>query len=295
MIAQDNTTLHEGLVGRPEAGKVEVLVLSTEGDDFDSRLSHATAAIHANAAGIAVLPELFAWDISELAPVPELAAQIDHVIDTLVEVAGTSKSHVAAGIPEICDGELVNRMVLFGPNGVIGQYRQVHADPALGWPARGDDFPVFDLPFGRVALLLGEDLLYPEAARVLARKGVDLIACSATWRSEWQVALMLPERSAENHVTIAAAARADSPCAHPGMIVTTAPEYRFPQTMEVNNPDRFVGPDHGPLLVIIDLAPNRDKRLMGTTDLILDTQPALYGRLVTRSDQTSQQPKWQTT
>jgi hypothetical protein len=110
-----------------------------------------------------------------------------------------------------------------------------------------------------------------------------LIACSATWRSAWQVELMLPERSAENHMTIAAAARVESPFVHPGMIVTTAPVYRFPETMEVNNPDRYHATGAAPLAVTIDLAPNRDKRLMGTTDLIMDTQPALYGRLVAPS------------
>ena len=92
---------------------------------------------------------------------------------------------------------------------------------------------------------------------------------------------MLAERSAENHVTIAAAGRADSPTAAPGTIVTTPVVYRFPETLEVNNPDRFVAPEiTGLFTARIDLAANRDKRLMASTDLILDSQPALYGRLV---------------
>ena len=116
---------------------------------------------------------------------------------------------------------------------------------------------------------------------MLARQGVDVVACPATWRTDWQYSLMLPERSAENHITIAAAGRADSPVPHPATIVTTAPVYRFPDTMEVNNPDRFLADAlAGSFTVEIDLAPNRDKRLMGATDLVMDTQPALYGRLV---------------
>jgi predicted amidohydrolase len=280
LISVDNDALAAGLIGRPDADNARVLVLSPEGDSFAARLESAVGAIRAQASDIAVLPELFAWSGDNLAPSAELAGQIEQAVAALVDLARATGSHVAAGIPEIVGDAVVNRAILFGPAGVIGQYRAAHFDAALGWSAPGDDFPTFDLPFGRVALLLGEDLLYPEAGRVLARKGVDLIACCATWRSDWQVELMLPERSAENHVTIAAAARSDSPFAHPGMIVTTASVYRFPQTMEVNNPDRHVATGSEPLAVTINLAPNRDKRLMFSTDLIMDTRPALYDRLV---------------
>ena len=67
----------------------------------------------------------------------------------------------------------------------------------------------FDLPFARVGLLSSEAMLYREATRALARKGVELIAYPTAWRSYWHAALMLTERSAVNHVTFAAANRED--------------------------------------------------------------------------------------
>lgn len=281
LLTEPNASLAALTEGRAEAGTVTITTASPSGADFAAVLESATAELRTAPAGIAVLPELFAWNPAALTADAALAAQIEQALAALTTVAAERKTYVAAGIPEIVDSVLVNRVVLIGPEGTVGQYRQVHADPALGWGTGGDAFPVFDLPFGRVGLLLGSELIYPEAARMLARKGVDLVACPATWRTDWQVALMLTERSAENHMTIAAANRADSPIDAPSAILTTPPVYRFPDTMEVNNPDRFDATARGATLTAaIDLAPNRDKRLMATTDLILDSQPQLYGRLV---------------
>ncbi len=281
LITEDNSALAALTVGRPAAGTVRITTVVPDTGAGPATVSKAVAMIEAAEPGLAVLPELFAWAPDTLQAGEALQGEIDHAIAQLAEAAATRGTYIVAGIPEIDDGRLINRAILIGPEGVRGSYRQVHADPALGWGPGGDDFPVFDLPFGRLAMLLGEDLRYPEAGRMVARQGVDLVACPATWRNDWQYRLMLPERSAENHITIAAVGRADSPVPQPATIVTTAPVYRFPDTMEVNNPDRFqADAPAGSLTVAIDLAPNRDKRLMGSTDLIMDTQPVLYGRLV---------------
>jgi predicted amidohydrolase len=281
LMVEDNLTLAALALDRPEAGTVRITTVVPDVSTFAVALDKAVAAIEAAEPGLAVLPELFAWDPEALRPTAIRQGEIDLAIARLVAVAANKHTYIVAGVPVVEGARLINRAILIGPDGVVGEYRQVHADPALGWGPGGSVFPVFDLPFGRVAMLLGEDLIYPEAARVLARQGVDLIACPATWRTDWQYTLMLPERSAENHVTVAAAGRADSPVPAPGTIITTSSVYRFPDTMEVNNPDRHkANAPSGSFTVEIDLAPNRDKRLMATTDLIMDTQPQLYGRLV---------------
>jgi len=281
LVAEPGETLAALVAGRPEAGSVAISCLVPEGSTFEAVLASACQRIRACEPGLAVLPELFAWRPEDLPDRSTLQAQVDQCIRALSVAAAEAGTHVVAGIVEMAEEGLANRAVLIGPEGVIGTYRQVHRDPGLGWDRLGDDFTVFDLPFGRLAMLLGEDLMFPEAARVLARKGVDLIACPARWRTSWQAALMLRERSAENHITIAASARADSPVPQPSIIVTTPPEYRFPATLEVNNPDRFMASALGEsLCVTVDLAPNRDKRLMGATDLIMDARPELYGVLV---------------
>ena len=285
LITEDNDNLAALLEGRPEAGTVKITTIIPDVQFCPAAVNKAVSMIADAEPGIAVLPELFAWNPEQLQPTDPLQDEIDLAIRKLADVAALRATYVVAGIPEIDGRRLINRAILIGPEGVIGSYRQVHADPALGWGPGGDVFPVFDLPFGRVAMLLGEDLLYPEAGRMVARQGVDLVCCPATWRSDWQVELMLPERSAENHITIAAAGRADSPVAVSGRVLATPPVYRFPETKEVNKPDLYQADAlTGAFTADIDLAPNRDKRLMGTTDLIMDTQPALYGRLVAQPE-----------
>lgn len=274
LMGADNAALAVLAEGRAPAGKVALTTIVPGGATFDERLAQAREMIASAPAGLAVLPEFFAWDRGD-------DTRLDEATAALVEAAAEARTYLVAGLPGREHGKRVNRAVLFGPEGVIGEYRQIHADPGSNDMALGDDLPVFDLPFGRLGLLLGEDLLFPEAARVLARKGADLIACPATWREDWHHELMLTARSAENHVTIVSASRADSLCAKPGTICTTPPEYRFPQTKEVNAPDRHMVPSlTGAFTVEVDLAPNRDKRLMGATDLIMDTRPELYGAIL---------------
>jgi len=72
---------------------------------------------------------------------------------------------------------------LYGPEGAIGEYRQVHgASP----DARGGRFRVFQLPFGRVGLLTGADAELPESYRVLAKYGADVIAVSGSGTESYE-------------------------------------------------------------------------------------------------------------
>ncbi len=73
-----------------------------------------------------------------------------------------------------------NSALLVGPQGIIANYRQIHlSDADRRWATAGDRWVTADLPCGRVGILLGEDLLIPEAGRILALEGCDLIACPA--------------------------------------------------------------------------------------------------------------------
>jgi deaminated glutathione amidase len=282
LLHQPNEQLARWIENRPAAGVVALSTLALPpAATLAQTLRDVREQVAALPPGLIVLPELFAWDRERLrGDLAGLAAEVTQVEQALSELTRRCSTYLVAGIPGVST-RLSNRALLFGRDGLIGQYEQVHRDPTLAWEPRGSDFPVFDLPFGRVGLLLGEDLFYPEAARVLARQGADLIACPLAWRTEWQDRLMLTERSAENHIAIAAAARCDSPHRAPSVIVSTPTEFAFPTTGEVNIPERWVAPSlTGALTVTVDLAGNRDKRLMRSTDLLMDTQPHLYGPLV---------------
>ncbi|WP_409310197.1 nitrilase-related carbon-nitrogen hydrolase [Pectobacterium sp. B1J-3] len=101
-------------------------------------------------------------------------------IQRLTRLAMMLRVHLVVGMAEQ-DGDIFyNSQMLFGPQGVIGCYRQMHLSEADRlWATAGDEWATFDTSLGRVGLLLGNDLLLPEAGRILALEGCDILACSA--------------------------------------------------------------------------------------------------------------------
>jgi len=90
---------------------------------------------------------------------------------------------VVAGFCEQGLGGRFNSAALMGPDGLIGVYRKAHLfhdEQSYFYP--GDSgFPVFDLPFGKVGMLVCYDLWFPEAARVMALAGADVICVPTNW------------------------------------------------------------------------------------------------------------------
>lgn len=66
---------------------------------------------------------------------------------------------------------------IFGPDGaLIGRQDQTHIiRPRWRGHAPGNDLTVFHTPAGSIGILIGEDILFPETARVLAGAGADIL------------------------------------------------------------------------------------------------------------------------
>ncbi|MBO9522346.1 MAG: carbon-nitrogen hydrolase family protein [Nocardioidaceae bacterium] len=92
--------------------------------------------------------------------------------------------HVVYGLHEHSGsaGVVYNTVVLTGPDGFIGRYRKVHMGVVehVTW-ARGDDWPVFDTPLGRIGLMICYDKMWPEAARELVLRGAQILVTSSAW------------------------------------------------------------------------------------------------------------------
>ena len=113
-------------------------------------------------------------------------AQVAHTIpgpetDRLCAMSHTSGAYIVAGLLERgADGKFYSTSVLTGPEGLIGTYRRVHCHELESrYLASGSEYPVFDVEFGRIGLIQGYDVNFPEAAREYFRQGVDILACSA--------------------------------------------------------------------------------------------------------------------
>ncbi|MFC7400100.1 nitrilase-related carbon-nitrogen hydrolase [Chelatococcus sp. GCM10030263] len=142
------------------------------------RIGDLAAEAAGQGAELVVLPELAVTGLS--APAERAEPLQGPAVERLIAIATRLRVHLVAGLAERDGERLYNTAVLVGPEGLVGRYRQIHVDARhRAWARPGDSWEVFDLPVGRVGLLIGHDALFPEAGRVLALKGADLIACPA--------------------------------------------------------------------------------------------------------------------
>jgi predicted amidohydrolase len=85
--------------------------------------------------------------------------------------------HIVSGLNERYGSRLYNTSVLVGPQGYVGRYRKLHLflnEKDFFEP--GDlGLPVFDIGACRIGMLVCFDWIFPEAWRVLALKGADII------------------------------------------------------------------------------------------------------------------------
>ncbi|MBN1397120.1 MAG: acyltransferase [Bacteroidetes bacterium] len=127
-----------------------------------------------------VLPELFNTGYNfikqkELAALGERADGITY--EMLLKFAEDRNCYIVYGFAEKAD-IMYNSASLIGPDGFIGIYRKVHLfyRENIFFAPGNLGFPVFDLPFGRIGMMICFDWAYPESARTLTLKGAQLIA-----------------------------------------------------------------------------------------------------------------------
>ncbi len=94
--------------------------------------------------------------------------------------------HLILGFLEADGDRTFNTAVLLGPDGrIVGKYRKTHfhqgykVNPPGYTP--GDTYPVFDLGFMKVGIMICFDRQLPEPARMLALGGADLDRLPGLW------------------------------------------------------------------------------------------------------------------
>lgn len=90
--------------------------------------------------------------------------------------------------------------------GVVHRQAQLHRVARHPWvTALGDSLTTVDFDWGRLGIIVGEDFLYPEVARLAALQSVDVIALPMTDLEAWDLPVGVVERSAENRMIAIAA------------------------------------------------------------------------------------------
>ena len=122
-------------------------------------------------------------------------------------------THVVFGlvIKEKVESILYNGVACLGPEGdLVSSYHKVHLLREERQVYRsGFRFVCIDADWGRFGLMIGSDLVFPEAARSLTLDGAELLVLAANWeagrREQWRSHVI--SRAAENAVFVAAANR----------------------------------------------------------------------------------------
>jgi predicted amidohydrolase len=159
--------------------RVAVVQTNPQFGEVEANVRAALAMMQSAKADLFVLPELFntGYNFVNKEEAYQFAEPAEgDTFDAIANFAKTSSSFVAYGFAERAD-HLYNSSALVGPAGLVGVYRKVHLYYRENiFFAPGDlGFPVFDLPFGRVGMMICFDWYYPESARTLALRGAQLI------------------------------------------------------------------------------------------------------------------------
>ena len=136
---------------------------------------------------LVVLPELAntgyvfrdrqeALDLAEKVPGGETTA-------VWSELASRHQTTIVAGIAERDGDNLFNSAVMVGPKGYIGRFRKVHlwGDEKKIFEPGDLGFPVYQAPFGRVAIAICYDVWFPETFRAAAVQQADILCVPTNW------------------------------------------------------------------------------------------------------------------
>jgi len=256
---------------------VSVIQTDPEFGNIGKNISQAEDLIAGVTADLFVLPELFATgynfaDAAEAAQAAESPAGPTH--RRLQALARRKACYIAYGFAEKAD-RVYNSAAIVGPDGLAGLYRKIHLfnREKLLFAPGNLGFPVVELPFGRVGMMICFDWIFPESARTLALGGAELIVHPSN--------LVLPHcpdamvtRCLENRLFAATANRIGSE--NRGGL-----RFDFIGRSGVTAPDGTIlvrlGEECGAGMAEIDLSSARSKKINEYNDLLADRRPEWYG------------------
>jgi predicted amidohydrolase len=164
-----------------EEKRVGYLQFSPVLGDVRGNVMRAVERLRSRMAHLVVLPELFTSGYLFLSKdeVAKVAEEIPEGFTTraLCDVAALKNMYIVAGLAEQEEDRYYNSAVLVGPRGYIAKYRKVHLfHEEKSFFEPGDiPFCVHDIGFAQVGMLVCFDWIFPEAARSLALKGMDIL------------------------------------------------------------------------------------------------------------------------
>ena len=235
-------------------------------------------------ADIFILPELctsgyFFLSREELAPLAEEPG--GEACAAFMQTAVSKNAIIVAGMAEASGALFYNSVFVFRPDGSPPLvYRKSHLfyKESLVFERGDTGFPVvrderLDVSIG---IMLCYDWRFPEASRVLALAGADIIACPSNLVTDAWIRVM-PARAMENKLFVAVANRAGSETNGGETLVFKGRSALYDPWGE---PVAEAGPS-GDTVLLSEIDPHlsRDKRFNEFNDIFVDRRPELYGAI----------------
>lgn len=151
-----------------------------------------------------VLPELFCFKNPRILDTLKAIEQSKIALETIQKACVNSSLRVCTSLIEIGN---FHSGLLISAEGVVFRQHQLHHAVGYEWITLGESIETIDMPWGRFAILVGHDSTYPELAKVLAIRDVDVIAIPFDLKEKSEITHGIVDRSAENRVCIVAATR----------------------------------------------------------------------------------------
>ena len=199
--------------------------------------------------------------------------------------------------PVIQSGELFNAAHLFTPNGQVFRQKKVHltaTEKDSYQVSRGHGFYCYHTDYGKIGILVCYDVEFPEAARVLAEAGMQILfvpSCTDERQGFCRVRYCAQARASENQIYVAMAGTVgnlpDVPCmaTHYGQAgIFTPSDYFFARdgiaAEGTVNQEQMVISD-------VDLDLLDEQRVNGTVIPLKDMIRDAYDRVIHYSDHRS--------
>jgi predicted amidohydrolase/ribosomal protein S18 acetylase RimI-like enzyme len=275
----------------------------TRFEDFATQVEFFVRSAREYRSQFVLFPEYFTMQLLSYLREPAAAkavrrlAQLAPDYEALFQRLATENGvYIIAGThPVIQEGELFNAAHLFTPHGRVYRQKKVHlteAEKASYQMRRGHGFYVYHTDFGNIAILVCYDVEFPEAARVLAEAGAQILfvpSCTDERQGFCRVRYCAQARASENQIYVAMASTVgnlpDVPCmaTHYGQAAILTPsDYFFARdgiaAEGTVNQEQMVISD-------VDLALLEEQRVNGTVLPLNDLIKDAYDRVIHYTDQ----------
>jgi predicted amidohydrolase/GNAT superfamily N-acetyltransferase len=253
----------------------------------------------------ALFPEYFSMQLLSFLRDPSPARAVRRLAQLTPEyealftrLATESGLYIIGGThPIIQSGELFNAAHLFTPNGQIFRQKKVHltaTEKDSYQMSRGHGFYCYHTDYGKIGILVCYDVEFPEAARILAESGVQILfvpSCTDERQGFCRVRYCAQARASENQIYVALAGTVgnlpDVPCMathYSQAAVFTPSDYFFARDGiaaegNVNQEQMVIGD--------VDLALLDEQRVNGTVIPLQDMIRDAYDRVIHYSDHRS--------